>query len=148
MTPTYWLQNHCLSASIACLVYQFHSSTTWRTFGTSFYRFSYLSPTVGDIQHPVALLLHLWMTKGVPVHTSNPPWLASDTHRWMIPMGLPSICNQAFQFLWDELTTFINNGFWMVLVYGLARHPLLLQLSPTKVKLECDHWLCLICDHT
>ena len=68
------VRNDRLGTLVRNLSESFHKAGSWEAFLQSFKDRSYLSPTVGDIDHPAAKLLQRWREEGVPVNTSSPPW--------------------------------------------------------------------------
>ena len=81
------------------------------------------------------------------MHTSDTPWsLALKDERFL--RGCHQSATEHDEFLRDELATFMDNRFWMVLPYDLVRnleHP---QLSPAGVVPQRERRPRLICDHT
>lgn len=65
--------NDRLGTLVRNLSQSLHDAGSWEDFLRSFKDQSYLSPTVGDINHPAAKLLQRWREDGVPVNTSFPP---------------------------------------------------------------------------
>ena len=147
-TPsTYQLRNDRLGTSVANLVSLFKAEQDWESLVRAYRGRSYLSPTVGEIDHPAAPLLHQWMSDGVPVHTADQPW-PSALKEERFNRGCHQSANEHREFLRDELATFMDNRFWMVLLYDLVRDLEQLQLSPAGVKPERDRQPRLICDHS
>ena len=109
----------------------------WEEFVTDYQGRSYLSPKVGNINHPATPLLQMWMTEGLLVHTSNEPWTLQQKDKRLLRSCHLSTTEHK-DFLRDKLTTFMDNHFWMVLPYQLVRHLERLQLSPAGVKPERD----------
>ena len=68
------IRNDRLGTLVRNLSQSLHDAGSWEDFLRSFKDRSYLSPSVGDIDHPAAKLLQRWREDGVPVNTSSPPW--------------------------------------------------------------------------
>ena len=71
--------NDRLGTLVCNLSKSLHDAGSWEDFLRSFKDRSYLSPTVGDIDHPAPKLLQQWREEGVPVNTSSP--LSHPTRR-------------------------------------------------------------------
>ena len=141
------LRNDRLGASVRRLARLLTDATSWREFVTTFRGRSYLSPNVGELDHPASKLLQQWMTEGVPIRTSNEPW-SPELKDSRFRQGCHRSANDHAEFLRDELADFIDNGFWVVLPYDLVRDLPTLQLSPCSVKEERDRRPRLLCDHS
>ena len=68
------IRNDRVGTLVQNLSQSLHDAGSWEGFLHSFKDRSYLSPTVGDIDHPATKLLQRWREDGVPVNTSSPPW--------------------------------------------------------------------------
>ena len=147
MPTSMTLRNDRLGASVARLMRVFHQAQSWEEFVNRFRGRSYLSPDVGGINHPASKLLQLWMTEGVPIHTSDEPW-SPELKDARFLHGCHRSASQHAEFLRDELAEFIESGFWVVLPYELVKHLPELQLSPCSVKEERERRPRLLCDHS
>ena len=136
-----------LGTLVQNLATAYDESSSWETFVTAFRGRSYLAPNVEQVQHPAAELLAKWRDEGVPALTSSEPWPTEDLDLH-IERGCHHSAVEHAEFLREEMSEFIENGFWVVLPYSKVQGLPNLQLSPAAVKEERDRKPRLLCDHS
>ena len=140
------LRNDRLGTLVHDLSAALRTADSWEAFVNEFRDRPYLSPTVGNVDHPAAELLQHWREHGVPVNSSSPPW-TSEQKDECIRRGCHPSANLHAAFLRDEFSDFIENKFWAVLPYELVKD-LDIMFSPSAVKDERDRRPRLLCDHS
>jgi hypothetical protein len=131
------LQTDRLGTLVHKLTLALENAPSWEDFVTTFRGRSYLSPELEDVNHPAAILLRNWRDQGVPVHTTSEPWTAKDLDS-LVDRGCHRSATEHADFLREEMSEFIENKFWTVLLYDSIKHIAKLQLSPAAVKDEQD----------
>jgi len=92
----------------------------------------------GDLQrnqhhwHPASPLLRHFAKCGAPAVLSSAPW-PPELLDERILRGSHQSCNDNKQFIREELTNFVNNGYWFLLPYRLVKHMRQLRISPLGV---------------
>ena len=120
-----------LGTLVQNLATAYDESSSWETFVTAFRGRSYLAPNVEQVQHPAAELLAKWRDEGVPALTSSEPWPTEDLDLH-IERGCHHSAVEHAEFLREEMSEFIENGFWVVLPYSKVQGLPNLQLSPDE----------------
>ena len=129
------------------LIASYKSAGSWETFVNEFRGHSYLSDDIQDLPHPAAPILRTWRDRGVPVQMSTEPWTLEQKDEAVARGCHPSATAHA-EFVRDEMASFIENNFWLVLPYDLVRELLLLRLTPLACKEERDRRARLLMDHS
>ena len=114
---------------------------------TGFRGRSYLNDGMEHIDHPAAPLLCEWRDQGVPAQSSSEDWTPSRLDECIL-RGCHRSAKEHSDFLREEMSEFIENKFWVVLPYSVARDLPNLQLSPAAVKDERDRKPRLLSDHS
>ena len=94
-----------------------------------------LAQDLDNVDHPAAELLRHWRDHGVPAETTSPPWTVEQRDT-CVERGCHHSANQHSDFLREEMATFMESKFWMVLPYELIRELAELMLWPAVVKEE------------
>ena len=147
VVSTRQLYNDRLGRLVAQLSHDFQNAESWEAFVNQFRGRSYLSPNLDQVDHPAVDLLKTWRDEGVPANTSSPPW-SLDQLDACIQRGCHRSATEHADFLREEMSEFIDNKFWVVIPYELARELPNLQLSPAAVKDERDRKPRLLSDHS
>ena len=147
VVSTHQLYNDRLGRLVGQLCHDFQNAESWEAFVNNFRGRSYLSPNLDQVDHPAVDLLKTWRDQGVPAMTSSPPW-SKDQLDACIQRGCHRSATEHADFLREEMSEFIENKFWVVLPYELARELPSLQLSPSAVKDERDRKPRLLSDHS
>ena len=147
VVSTQQLYNDRLGRLVGQLSQDFQNAESWDAFVNQFRGRSYLSPNLDQVDHPAVDLLRTWRDEGVPAMTSSPPW-SLDQLDTCIQRGCHRSATEHADFLREEMSEFIENKFWVVLPYELARELPSLQLSPSAVKDERDRKPRLLSDHS
>ena len=125
----------------------FSSSQSWEDFVRDLRGRSYLSAGLEGVDHPAIPLLRHWRDYGVPVLSSEAPW-STETKDQCILRGCHQSATLHSDFLREEMTEFIESGFWAVLPYRQVRDLPALMLSPAAVKEERERKPRVLCDHS
>ncbi len=89
---------------------------SWEEFINEFRGPSYLAQDLDHVEHPSGELLPHWRDQGVPAETTSPPWTVEQRDS-CVARGCHRSANQHSEFLREEMATFMENRFWMVLPY-------------------------------
>ena len=141
------LYNDRLGRLVSSLCSDLQGASSWEAFVNDFRGRSYLAPDLEKLDHPAADLLKEWRDKGVPVNTTSTTW-SQDQLNQCVQRGCHYSATEHAPFLREEMSEFIENKFWVVLPFELARELPALHLSPAAVKVERDRKPRLISDHT
>ena len=141
------LREDRLGALVSELISSLESSSSWDEFVNTFRGHSYLADDLQDLPHPAAPILKMWQQSGVPVHSKTEPWTSQQKDEAVARGCHPSASVHA-EFVRDEMASFIESNFWVVLPYDLVRDLLLLRLTPLAVKEERDRRARLLMDHS
>ena len=141
------LRQDRLGALVSQLVVSLKSAASWEEFVEAFRGHSYLADDLQDLPHPAAPILQDWQESGVPAHTKTEPWSLEQKDEAVARGCHPSATAHA-EFVRDEMASFIENNFWLVLPYDLVRDLLLLRLTPLAVKDERDRRPRVLMDHS
>ena len=106
---------------------RFTEASSWEEFVQEFRGPSYLAQDLDDIDHPAAELLRHWRDEGVPAETTSPAWTPEQRDA-CVERGCHHSANKHSAFLREEMATFMEDKFWMVLPYELVRELVELML--------------------
>lgn len=91
------------------------------------------TPTLASIPHTAAQYLHALATNGVPAPSKSTPW-TQEHLTTILKKGAHVSAKRIYKnFLFDELLTMVQNGYWTVLPFAAVRHFSHLKLSPSGV---------------
>jgi len=144
---THVLRSDRLGTLVRRLSSDLSSSLSWEDFVRDLCGRSYLSAGLEGIDHPAIPLLQHWRDYGVPVLSSEDPW-SVKTKDQCILQGCHQSATLHSDFLREEMTEFIESGFWAVLPYRQVQDPPALMLSPAAVKEERERNTCVLCNHS
>ena len=88
-----------------------------------------------------------WRDNGVPAETTSPAWTPKQRDA-CVERGCHHSANKHSAFLREEMATFMEDKFWMVLPYQLVCELVKLMLWPAAVKEERERKPRLLCDHS
>ncbi|MGH7974557.1 MAG: hypothetical protein ACREBR_03440 [bacterium] len=94
---------------------------------------SCLHPSIGNMPHKAARLLHHLQRRGASVRMRTAPWSLAQKDAAMQYGSHASATGEFAEFLCGEMTDMVNKGYWMVLPYASVRELQRLRLSPAGV---------------
>ena len=108
---------------------------------------SYLSESVGTINHPAAEYLQDLRDNGIPAKSTAPEWTEEEKmNRFYRGAHASAEMNKAF--IREEMAEFMECGFWTVLPLHLVKDLPGFRPSPLGVKEERERKPRLVCDHS
>ena len=139
------IRNDRLGTLVSQLCKSLSEASSWETFVDEFRGPSYLSSRLDALDHPAAPLLQRWRDEGVPAKTMSEPWTREQLDA-CVERGCHFSATQHSEFMRDELATFVEDRFWVVLPYDTVRHFEHLMLWPVAVKEERERKPRVLCD--
>mmetsp|Transcript_50704 Transcript_50704/g.122309 ORF Transcript_50704/g.122309 Transcript_50704/m.122309 type:complete len:800 (-) Transcript_50704:1111-3510(-) len=108
------------------------SNHDWLEYVSKVKKRSCIPPDVGRLPHPAAPLLDELRTTGAPATFSSPPWEVEKNDE-AVRRGCHQSAKEYQGFLEDEMATFVERGYYVVLPYREVRHLEGLRLCPIGV---------------
>jgi hypothetical protein len=129
--------NDSLGKHVVSAVQLLHASPSWDSFVQAYRGPSLLSAAVRHVPHPAAPLLHNIRSEGVPVTMSGDKWSPAKI-RDMARRGPHKSAKDHAAFVREEMASFAEQGFWVVLPLHEVEDRELLRLSPLGVVPQRD----------
>jgi hypothetical protein len=145
--PRHSYLNDSLGKHVAAAVRLMHLSSSWESFVQAYRGPSLLSTAVKYLPHPAAPLLDNIRSEGVPVTMSGDEWSAEKIQE-MARRGPHKSAKDHALFIRDEMASFAEQGFWVVLPLPEVEDMDRLRLSPLGVVPQRDRRPRLINDLT
>jgi hypothetical protein len=114
-TNPFELHTDRLGTLVRALTRDLDAAGSWTDFVENFRGRPYLADKLDGVEHPAADLLREWRDNGVPVLTSSEPW-SDDLKDSHVERGCHRSADEHSAFLREEMSEFIDNRFWAVLV--------------------------------
>ena len=141
------LRNDRLGTLVSELCDAYDKANSWEELVESYRGPSYLSASLDDLDHPAVPLLRTWRDQGVPAKTTDGPWTPKQKEQ-CIQRGCHRSALDHSEFLREEMATFMEDRFWMVLPYDYIKDRPELMIWPAAIKEERDRRPRLLCDHS
>jgi hypothetical protein len=129
--------NDSLGKHVASAVTLLHSSPSWDSFVQAYRGPSLLSTAVQHLPHPAASFLNNIRLDGVPVTMSGDEW-TPEKLRDVVRRGPHKSAKDHATFVREEMASFAEQGFWVVLPLHEVEDRKLLRLSPLGVVPQRD----------